>query len=318
MISKHSDLIGICIPTYNRADILSRNLENLIEQIKNFSVPIYISDNDSPDNTKEVVENAKGKYEYIYYNKNDTNIGSDLNFQKALLLTETKYAWLLGDDDTIIRDFDKIYEILDKNDYDALIFGPPKTIGKKPVYFDANDMLIDLAGSMTWISGLIISKRIIAKMNFNRYVGSSFVHTGALLEALCNPDLKVYNYATKLSNRVVDSMQKYYSGFAEVAFETFTKNWMGMICSLPYQYAFEAKIKAIANLPTAPFRIVTLIMYRAWGVFDYNILNKQVRIIKAIGNRYYYKMMIVALMPKFIAKGIINLGKYIRKTLYGF
>ena len=46
--------LSICIPTYNRAKFLDENLSKTIPICRKFKIPIYISDNDSKDNTFEV------------------------------------------------------------------------------------------------------------------------------------------------------------------------------------------------------------------------------------------------------------------------
>ncbi len=311
-------ILGICIPTYNRAAVLEENLNNLIQYAAPLTLPIYVSDNCSPDNTREVVERIRERYPHIVYSRNEENIGPDRNFQRVLSLCEARYAWLLGDDDTITRPLDRICGILACDCYDALVFASAPN-HEDTVYTDKNEILIHLAGAMTWMSGLIINRELIGKMNFERYNGSQFVHTGALLEALCYQDsVKVYNHDFSDGNRVVDPLRKYHSGYAENSFDIFTDKWMSMICSLPYQYPFEAKLKAIVNLGTAPFRTITLIMYRAWGVYDYGRLRKQQLICRRTGLGQYIKMLAVAWMPRWMAKGIFRFGRYVRKKKYGF
>ena len=53
-------LFSVVIPTYNRAVLLKRALESLVNQTyKNFEV--IICDDGSTDNTKEVVDSFNGK-----------------------------------------------------------------------------------------------------------------------------------------------------------------------------------------------------------------------------------------------------------------
>ena len=54
--------LSICIPTYNRAKFLDENLEKIIPLCKRYEVPIYVSDNNSPDETYDVVQNHKKNY----------------------------------------------------------------------------------------------------------------------------------------------------------------------------------------------------------------------------------------------------------------
>ena len=55
-MDKKQYLLSICIPTYNRADILDEGLSLLTSQIKKYPVKILVLDNASTDNTKLVCE----------------------------------------------------------------------------------------------------------------------------------------------------------------------------------------------------------------------------------------------------------------------
>lgn len=78
-------LVSICIPTYNRADILRNSLETLLCQPEFLSkkVEIVISDNASTDETKSICENLACKYNNFKYFRNKENI-NDRNFPMAL------------------------------------------------------------------------------------------------------------------------------------------------------------------------------------------------------------------------------------------
>ena len=177
-------ILGICIPTYNRAEILKNNLENLINKVSRYKIPIYISDNNSGDHTEEVVLDKMKEYNYITYSRNSQNIGSAKNFEKALSLCETKYAWLLSDDDTICGDVRDIFDILEQNQWDLIVFGVIGKQGSSKAYLNLHDIFIELVGPMTWISALIINKEIIEKMISRRFNNPHFAHTGALIEVL--------------------------------------------------------------------------------------------------------------------------------------
>ena len=54
--------LAICIPTYNRALVLKDLLNDLILKVEDYQVAIYISDNNSQDNTYDIVREAQKKY----------------------------------------------------------------------------------------------------------------------------------------------------------------------------------------------------------------------------------------------------------------
>jgi glycosyltransferase involved in cell wall biosynthesis len=91
--------LSICIPTYNRSSHLANVIEKFIPIIKNKNIEIVISDNNSSDNTTDVLAPFLDKYSFIKYYKNDFNIGLDLNFLNAIEKSNSNYCWLFSDDD---------------------------------------------------------------------------------------------------------------------------------------------------------------------------------------------------------------------------
>ena len=103
MEQKNSVLLSIGIPTFNRAELLQSALYSLAPQIKEFQgeVELIVSDNNSQDNTADVVKWAQ-QFGPIRYNQNDENIGAGKNFVfLATQLAKGEYIWLLGDDDFV-------------------------------------------------------------------------------------------------------------------------------------------------------------------------------------------------------------------------
>ena len=90
-------LLSICIPTYNRADILNNTLNSIISDIDfDYRIEIIISDNASTDHTYEICKKFTKTYSNIHYYKNNENI-FDKNFTKVLSYGSGLYLKLLND-----------------------------------------------------------------------------------------------------------------------------------------------------------------------------------------------------------------------------
>jgi len=120
-------LLSICIPTYNRADLLIENIEELIFQITEHKlenkVEICVSDNCSTDNTITFVEELKKKHEAvaISISVNESNLGADRNYLAAMHMGESKFCWLLGSDDKLEKGaLNKIVSFLSENQETAI------------------------------------------------------------------------------------------------------------------------------------------------------------------------------------------------------
>lgn len=90
-------LFSICIPTFNRAELIDATLSQIVNN-KYFDerVEVVISDNDSTDNTFEVVKKYSEKYSNVKYFHNKKNV-RDKNFWIALKHATGKYLKLQND-----------------------------------------------------------------------------------------------------------------------------------------------------------------------------------------------------------------------------
>jgi glycosyltransferase involved in cell wall biosynthesis len=98
-------LLTIAIPTYNRADLLDKQLSWLANAIAGFETEceILISDNCSTDHTPAVIQKWQTKLSNITFkcNRNPENLGVMRNIMYCLSSATTEYVWTIGDDDPI-------------------------------------------------------------------------------------------------------------------------------------------------------------------------------------------------------------------------
>ncbi len=111
-------LLSICIPTYNRVKQLDNCLNSILIASKNvndFKFEICISDNDSKQNTEQVIKKYNNKMK-IKFNKNVNNLGFAMNGIKTVSMATGKYSWMIGDDDLLLpQTFLKLQKIFEKN-----------------------------------------------------------------------------------------------------------------------------------------------------------------------------------------------------------
>lgn len=96
-IENKRPLLSICIPTYNRAEVLQQMLETFVlNDDFDEEIEIVISDNASTDKTREVGENYAAKYSNIKYFRNEENI-RDKNFPLSMDRATGEYLKLMKD-----------------------------------------------------------------------------------------------------------------------------------------------------------------------------------------------------------------------------
>lgn len=125
---------SIIIPTYNRAKDLKFAIQCILMQdFENFE--IVISNNNSIDNTDDIVKGFKDKR--IVYIKHKTNLGWIKSLSKAIALAKGSYIILQGDDDFILHNntLRTLYDFLKKESYGFVRMNYlSKIVGKDDIF----------------------------------------------------------------------------------------------------------------------------------------------------------------------------------------
>jgi abequosyltransferase len=80
---------------------LTKALQSVIEQADPSLVEIVVCDNDSTDNTAEVVAQIARDYPNLHYIQREVNVGCDRNVIEIGEYSTGEYFWIFGSDDTL-------------------------------------------------------------------------------------------------------------------------------------------------------------------------------------------------------------------------
>lgn len=153
-------ILSICIPTYNRADILDKTLSDLVLEpsFQLGKIEICISDNASPDNTEGVVKKYTNKFKNIIYSRNKVNTGIiDGNFPIVGALASGTFIKFLNDYASFIPgELDKIIEFIEANKVARpVLFFPNNCLlweKNKLIFCDSLDSFVNTASYWTtWV-----------------------------------------------------------------------------------------------------------------------------------------------------------------------
>lgn len=96
--------LSICIPTYNRRKYLGDTITSITTQVSAADasrIEICVSDNASTDGTEILIRELQSRTPVrIIYFRNETNLGADANYLRAVELASGDYCWFMGSDDT--------------------------------------------------------------------------------------------------------------------------------------------------------------------------------------------------------------------------
>lgn len=315
--SNINQILALCIPTYNRSIELENCIKSLIPIIKSYNIPIYISDNNSPDNTREIIEKIKKEYDLIFFTSNKENIGPEANTENVLNMPSTKYRWLLGDHYTICdqESFLNIYEKLTKNEeYDFLIVNSENRIKHIPekTYTDKDSLIVEIGWHMTMLSTLIYNGKTLPKLNFTRFHGTCFSQTLSILE-YCSAEPFKGHWIRK--NTIKSIPTRISTTWLGNATQIFIFNWYYGILSLSPQYNIYSKIECIQqhSFKSGLFSPRNILLIRSQGGVKLNqvLRNLQVSIL-TIGTARYSLLLIISLIPISTINLMLNTGRRIK------
>lgn len=190
-------LLAICLPTYNRAKYLKMQLERFSSMPQELweDISIFISDNCSTDETQSIGNEYCGKEGMdIVYHRNDSNIGMDGNFVTCFKSAETKYVWLLGDDDTIlIERLPLILSLLKEKEIGVIHLGIGRSERKDYTIYkmETEAFLRQIGIWITFISSNIVNTKYVKEINFEKYFGTFFTLVPVYLQAMIKEDVNI-------------------------------------------------------------------------------------------------------------------------------
>ena len=174
-------LLSICIPTYNRANVLKDNLDSLV-RTEGFSdeVEVIISDNCSTDETKQIGESFAKKYSNIKYFRNNSNVGGCRNVLMSLEYASGSFLKLVND-----------YTFFCVDGISYLLKLIKDNLSERPVIFfhygygdenpdivavtDANEVVLKEGSKFGWLSNFGYWKKDFSTLdNFDRKFESLF------------------------------------------------------------------------------------------------------------------------------------------------
>jgi len=299
----NNPLLSICIPTFNRGDLLRNNMLELIEQAKPLNIPIYISDNCSTDNTSETVEYLKEQYFNIIYHKQMTNI-YEMNFATILRSSDSEYAWLLGDKNRISDGYLKnILNIIKDEEFDLIVVNsaPPKRVKNLPskIYSNPIELLEDLGWHMSWICSLIISKALINKIDFERFSNTNFLHTAGVFDALISFNCKVL----WLDEPIIQWNEKFTQpSYIADTYPIFIDSWANSILSLSPKYPLKSKFKAVKDhgIKAGHFTLSGFLHRRSYKIYNKEVYLKYASVIVLFSNVPKSILIIISIIPSWL------------------
>lgn len=244
--------LAICIPTYERSDVVNELIQDYIALYKSKGFDLYIYDSSPNDKTELVVRKWTEKYDNLYYVKMPTELHSNMKVYKIFQLygleKKYKYIWVCSDS---IRWTDYVWNQLDdlmEKNYDMILvnYRDQELLGSKE-YTDKLLFFRDCAWHLTLYGATLINvDRMLKDVDWTRlekiYNISDRVnhsHVGFYFEKIIAiNDFKAYHWS--IPNKcLIASGLKAYSGWRKDTFYVWCHCFPSMIDALPSFYDNE-------------------------------------------------------------------------------
>lgn len=165
--------LALCIPTYNRPEVIREFLEKRFFYYWLHGFDIYIYDSSENDYTESIVHTWIKKYEKLHYVKVDSKIHSNLKvyniFKEFGESLRYDYLWVCADaiswSERVLNSVTKAMQ----RGYDIIIpsYRDVENIGNKE-YTDENELFLDCAWHMTLYGATILKvSSMLTKVNWD-------------------------------------------------------------------------------------------------------------------------------------------------------
>lgn len=176
-------VLSICIPTYNRAKLLSECIKQII-LCQSQEIEIVISDNASTDETQDAVKRI-GDPRIKYY-RNDKNLGFDANVLKLVERATGDFLFFITDEDYIkLKAIPWILKAIKRNRNITQILGTvgDKRPNHKKIYYAYEDKILEpghkslteILFRNSYMSGITLKKQSLDVSHAKKYIGFSYM-----------------------------------------------------------------------------------------------------------------------------------------------
>lgn len=326
--------LSLCIPTFNRAQVLSVCLQSLIAQCQKRplgEIEICVSDNASPDETQNILKTAQAQFPLLRFSRHDVNKKIDRNIVSAAKLARADWIWFLSDDDVLedgalesvlnlIRDHsDKPAILVNRIEYDAKLERPVGEV--KPLtqmgsgamgleIMDAELALTNLLEYLGYLPAWIVQRSAWNQVDPTPFLDTDFVHVGVgLLGAKRWAKEHGRDASVLVCNQPIVRCRLARASWRNRHYEVWIRNWQTMTGALEPEFSHRTVMEA--NAAVTQNNLISLVSGRGLGPYSFH--DFKARIWPYVRSPIWLLVAgLVSLTPRGLARAITALQRQIR------
>lgn len=274
--------IAICIPTYNRAEILYDTCSRIMDTVSEENVDVYIYDSSENSDSENILKKFNQKGNFFYLSLPETTHSSEKLYniyQDENIQSKYEYLWILADylffsKEIINTVMQKLHE---KWDMLMLDFYDPEKKGSKQ-YYDPDQIFFEYAWSMTQFGIMIINcETVLRRADWNylkkKYLVENhrnFSHIAMYFEMLIQiEDLKFYHFSIAWKDAYISKYKESKSTYFAEYIKVWGRYWYESIHALPDSYTRKDQVIKKACVYTRNLSKKNVLALRAQGVLNF-------------------------------------------------
>ena len=311
----------ICIPTYNRPEVIEELLIRYQKTYDRLGYDIAIYDSSDNNATENIVRNYQYKYNLSYF-RIDTDVHSNAKVYYIYKWFEEQdnyeYIWLQSDSIRWINDaLEKITNIVDLGNYDLIIpnYRDVEGIGDRE-YNDINGFFEDCAWHMTLYGATIVKKTVIKNTNWKtlerKYMRAdriNFSHVGLYFEQISRMPLFQAFHISLPKYSLISSLHKKEPGWRKETFFIHFKVFPNVINDLPEIYHNKEAVIKKEAINSGELTIEGIKKLRSISVLDFKSFVTYNIDFRKYSNVGIPSIFLWSVLPKWLAKRRLSQNK---------
>lgn len=304
--------IAVCIPTYNRSQIVEEFLVKCSADYVNFGIDIYIYDSSTDDKTENVVKSWLEQLSCLYYIRIPSYLHANMKvfkiFQQQGFRMLYDFIWVCGDSLRFSREALSLVLSSVTPDYDMIeVNGMDKEKLGIRVYDDLNDYFKDCAWQLTLFGAVLLNvKTMLTGVDWKdyelRYSSKEFInfsHVSFYFNKLASmTSFKALHLSLNPSLLSTSGLREKYGWYGET-FYVICCGWVQTIKKLPSCY----KDKREAMVKFGRYTVLNtmdLLKLREDGYFNKSIYKQYRGVWREVCDIPIIKLYMIASMPTLI------------------
>lgn len=302
----------ICVPTYNRPDVIQELMVKSLSMYQEYGIDVYIYDSSESGETEKIVEKNRSVYPNLSYIRVDFSVHSNIKvyniFRHFQHIASYKYIWICSDfniirwSKTVIT---AVCEELNKG-YDMIVvnYRDVENLGTR-VYDDKNDFFTDCAWHMTSYGATIIKmKTVLENVDWEYMIARytiperiNFSHVSLYFEQLSRmTSFKALHMSVEF-NQLVPLALKQISGWRDQTFFVWCYCWPNAVNALPDCYQNKKAVIKKHNVNSKVLSLDNIVELRGKNIYSFEVYKEYKKGWKNLTNINRIVLFFIAMIP---------------------